>query len=469
MKAHAPPQGEPSTSRPRAVAAAESGLAHGVAASPRMAAQRATIAAAFGSGTRGAVVQRVAFGPATTYGLEIEFTNRWLTLLNDGKELPPLALAAGALRAEPASPPMTVGGDDGRVGTVMEIESQVFAEGDFSEGRVHAAADAMLATSNDIVARYRAENPGLVAEELEAVHETLGTQGQGHDLVANSQALLDSLNRGSLDEDQQSVVEDLETIAAGRAEEALATLQITTLGQKGPAHNQALAETSAEIEAQNTASMGADYPDPQAVQQGAAGTVAQWLQDLAPQAADDPDCLQHFVVLLECAVKIVLFAERGIGSARYGTIKNMPHVLPRRPVVPPEQGFAAALQMNPDAYRDVVKVLQQRLDATSGHADATAQGVLTLLARGSSAAATERFEKRAQEHADAPDGERPFSLWALEEGWPTQEAAIIAKAAKAHPEAWTAHEIRNFAWAQGINAEQLRAYLDIMRRRAVEG
>jgi hypothetical protein len=493
----------------------------------------------------GGVVQRVGFAPDTTYGMEIEFVNRWLTPLPLGKAAPKLSLDRGAAFDQPApSPKMKVTGDDGRGGTtVLEIESDIFGRADFAQDRVQAEVDVMLAHAPEIVAHYRSRQPALLQRERTLVSQALGRPVQG-DVLAQARTLAQDLAtaqqryaeliphyerakaaaEAAMDQGETEAIIDahvadlepwvrrleealwgrtaprrlifdrcsdidealpsrsnltraLDAISARQAEAPMATLQVTTLALKGAQHAQALSETSKEVSHLNRASQHDGFETANALHGTAEDEVERLLTELAPNPADDgPAGLQlreDFRVTLECAVKMVTFAEADMLAAS-GTMKNLSYALPRRVIAPPSGGFAKALRIDPVRYESCVKALATRLSRTDSKGDSSALDVLRMLRRGIDVAADKKYEQReAQWRAEAAKSEGKldprYSLWTVEGGVPTLEADIIRAAKKDEPEKWTAHELRNFGWAMGLSREELEGYLALLKRRATEG
>jgi Domain of unknown function (DUF4157) len=142
---------------------------------PRQMAQRANNSRGLGNSDDSGVVQLGGFGTETTYGMELEFTNRWLTPLPQGKDAERLELKEGAVFKE--SPEMTVTGDDGRGGnTVLEMESRVFAADDWKDDKVHKDVATILAKASDIIQHYRQQKPALMKEERAVASMALGRQ-----------------------------------------------------------------------------------------------------------------------------------------------------------------------------------------------------------------------------------------------------------------------------------------------------
>jgi hypothetical protein len=506
---------------------------------PRQMAQRANISRGSGNSDSSGVVQLGGFGTETTYGMELEFTNRWLTPLPQGKDAERLELKEGAVFKE--SPEMTVTGDDGRGGnTVLEIESRVFAADDWKDDKVHKDVATILAKASDIIKHYREKQPVLLEEERKVATGALG-HSVNVDVLVDAKPLAEELEKIVPDLDEFSTAESsyidtfnevlaenlknpnsqkfnelvdqlgkqvakleqmltipdrpgarifercdavdeaskkispafellnaLLPIVKGVDEESKATLQVTTLGRKGEKHTQAIAETSKEITALNKARDDLDYIN--LLQYNANLQTVELIRELKPKSQGDPQILEDFRVTLETVLKMVVFAEKE--QSGYGTIKNLPYVLPRRIITPPHEGFADALKMDGATYRRAVDNLRERLKKTDLAKDAAANDILLMLSRGTSEQASDEYTKRVQEWEKGEgleEGNDPrFSLWTVRGGIPTLESDIIERAQKRDPADWTAHELRHFGWATGMTTGELKPYLDLLKRQATK-
>lgn len=515
--------------------------------SPRQMAQRENISQGLGNSDGSRVVQLGGFGTETTYGMELEFTNRWLTPLPQGKDAKRLELKEGAVFKE--SPEMTVTGDDGRGGnTVLEIESRVFAADDWKDDKVHKDVATILAKASDIIKHYREKQPVLLEEERKVATGALG-HSVNVDVLVDAKPLAAELEKIVPDLDEFSAAESsysetfneyieqkylddkylaeklknpngqkfnelvdqlgkqvanlahmlkipdqpgglllercdavdeaikkiipasellnaLVPIVNGVGEESKATLQVTTLGRKGAQHTQAIAETSAEITALNKSRDDLNYVN--LLQYNANLQTVELIRELKPKSQSDPQVLEDFRVTLETALKMVVFAEKEQGG--YGTIKNLPFVLPRRIITPPQEGFAEALKMDGATYRRAVDNLRERLKQTDLAEDAAANDILLMLSRGTNEQASDEYTKRVQEWEKGEgleEGNDPrFSLWTVRGGVPTLESDIIERAQKRDPADWTAHELRHFGWATGMTTGELKPYLDLLKKQA---
>jgi Domain of unknown function (DUF4157) len=503
---------------------------------PRQMAKSDTLSFGLGNSAHSGVVQLGGFGAETTYGMELEFTNRWLTPLPQGKDAKRLELKEGAVFKE--SPEMTVTGDDGRGGnTVLEIESRVFAADDWTDDKVHKDVATILAKASDIISFYREKQPDLLKEErevasgalkhpvdvdvlvkaeplaaelernlpdmvefsaaessyIDAYNELVQEHDNGGQKINELAAQLEKevaalahllkipnqpgdslLDRcTAVDEAIQENIQPaskllgaLRPIVKGVGEESKATLQVTTLGRKGQGHAQALAETSAAITKLNYGRTDLAFVND--LQAGANEEAGKLIKELGPQG--DPEIFEDFRVTLETAVKIIFFAERG--QSGFGTVKNLPYVLPRRIITPPLLGFAAALGMDHSKYVKAVSLLQERLSKTKSAQDSTANDILLMLSRGMNQKASENYSARDTEWGQGTGlktGNDPrFSLWTVEGGVPTLESDIIERAKKKDPGNWTAHELRHFGWATGMTTGELKPYLDLLKRQATK-
>jgi len=440
------------------------------AGNPPQVARSDTGSSGLGTSARFGVIQLGGFGAETTYGMELEFTNRWLTPLPKGKNAARLELEEGVAFQDPVkSPKMTVTGDDGRGGnTVLEIESRVFERQDWQTNKVHENVEVILARAPDIIKHYREKQPALLEEERQAAGGALG-RPVSVDVLDQAESLameLESLP--ALDEVTEELLTALQPIAKGVGEESRATLQVTTLGRKGKEHSQALAETSADITELNKSQKGEKFDFINPLQAEANEEARELIELLNPNG--DPEVLEDFRVTLETAVKIVMFSEKGISG--YGTVKNMPYVLPRRIINPPLDGFVAALGMDISNYEYVISDLKERLAQTDEAEDSTANDILLMLSRGMNKQASQSYANRVMEWEQRErlwEGYDPrFSLWTVEGGVPTLESDIIKRAGKKDPANWTAHELRHFGWAMGMTAGELKPYLDLLKKQATK-
>lgn len=452
--------------------------------------QATTSSAPVAGGAALGVVQRQKFGAETTFGMELEFTNRWMSLQAYGKDLVPTNFAPDKIFK--GSPEMKVGGDDGRGGTtVMEIESRVFGRGDWGSQAVQQEVDAIMVHASEIIETMRGGTYEAYAEaDLDAMRDELGDPLTGiHDPLLEAgdvQQRLPALLQKLEPSDQATTKEKkdfqeksdylsglFERLVEGQSEVPKATLQVTTLGRKSAGHYEALRSVSGEIESKNQKDLS-DYPVPFQVSEGAEEWIVQLLERLKPKPTASLQVHESFLVTLECLVKMVLFAELGVDSSGFGTMKNMPHALPRRTVTPPPEGFAAALDIPKGVYDSTIAEIWERLDRAWNKnrtpADPLAQQVHAMLRRGLSKPASKKYDKRAKAFALDPENQkspRPFSLWTIEGGEPTLESKIIADAKKPDPDEWAAHEIRNFGWAMGQDRKSLASYLEIVGKHAV--
>lgn len=413
---------------------------------------------------------QAAFAPDTTFGLEIEFKNRFVSAYDYGKNLDELPLTEGSLKGWKA------GTDRGRgMGgfetTVLEYESRVYDGRDWQVGIVKDEVAAAVGLSKFIAPEVAGKNgisnafpPGSSAKQPD---------NDGRDAV-----------------DHQK---NVDMISARHKEEASATLQITTLGRRSLEHSRALKDTTDDF-ATKTHEKLQDYaPDTIQIEKNFADAKQEadtQIESLLMIAgAKDPGAetvKEDFRSVMSVMIRSVVLAERKQGG--YGTPKNLVDPLARRVIGPPPGGFRERLEIDRTRYVSMLNEYQARLSKLREIAyyhDLKEQfSTLAWLAKGSMdedtdlALADTYDEKDDSETIDVAiklstalnDIEEGQNVTKMPSLWhdiagsvPTLEDEIIKKAKKPEPEKWTAHEIRNAFLANGMGLQDMKDFLEIMK------
>ncbi len=419
----------------------------------------------------GPVIQ-AKFAGKTTFGLEIEFKNRWISSYDLGKSVPRMGLS-GLLDGWGAE------SDAGRLfpkdaemvrGTVLEVETRPYSSAEMKDGTVSDDIKVMYDTSADIAEMSAARG---VVSDLEAAKGG----------PARDSALEEELDR---------------LMAADHDAAPEATLQITTLGKRTPEHLAALSATADSFEDKNIELLRGEDGEPPgwatslalARKSAKAELVAfELIADLdkGPAAAKKRKALifEDFAATLSPMVQIISLGEQGL-MAGWGTIKNLiAPVLPRRVIRPPKEGFANALGMDQPTYKALLFQYRERiLKLEPAGLDADAIFLFSLLAQGlglesrrmdSVGNKLRDYMAELKAGAKSRDQGKPVEdrhglslLHTVAGSEPTLEDKIIAKAVETkqidedRKGEWTSHEIRNALFAQGMSAEDMQAFIALV-------
>lgn len=409
------------------------------------------------------------FAADTTFGLEIEFKNRWISPYALEKSVPGMPLE-GALAG------WTAESDAGRLypaegemerGTVLEVETKPYTGDKMKDGTVSAHIQELYDTSATIA-------------------ETSAARGAITGLEADA-------DNYPLDPPREKALREAMTTDHG--EEAEATLQITTLGKRTPEHLEALSDAADSFDTKNIDILGrggGELPDwamKLSVARLIASTEASVLRENATALSSGaPDArararlvFEDFEATLTPLVQIINLAEQGLKGG-WGTIKNLiAPVLPRRVIRPPAIGYAAALGIDASYYRSKLDGYLTRIRAFDDSGiDEVVFDLWSQLAKGAVDGGRKIDEadntltqylafllhEAIKRDATKPPGERHgvSLLHTIAGSEPTLEDKIIAGAGKNPAEGWTSHEIRNALYAQAMTASQMKEYIDQLKR-----
>lgn len=406
----------------------------------------------------------------TTFGLEIEFQNRWVSLYDLGKSVPPMAMEAPLTGWHAESDAgRLLETEDGMIsGTVLELESRPYTTTEMNDGTVADHIQTAYDTSKT-VAETSAGRVSVISK--------------GHAAAPSSDVT--PTNRPAM---EKKIHTD-----HGAAPEA--TLQITTLGKRTPEHLKALADTSDSFDAKNleiatrgeapmpeevTVAISTARKDAMDEALGLKGKAAALTSGTSTGQDKAKLIYEDFAATLTPLISIIKLTE--LGQERgWGTIKNLiAPVLPRRIIRPPAGGYAAALKIDAGFFKDRLNGYLKRIRAFDGsYIDPEVFLLWSQLAKGTFDEDTvmdeddnrlgnylvHLLQRSIERDKRKPPPERYgiSLLHTIAGSEPTLEDKIIKGAGKDPKDGWTSHEIRNALYAQRMSAAQMKEYIALLK------
>lgn len=426
----------------------------------------------------GGVIQRAEdnFAEDTTFGLEMEFVNQHVsTSMKLGKGTKPFHLSGPeGLKGWEA------GTDRGRNGTVLEYESRVYGGVDWAEN-----------ISNDVKTAYD-----------ESVGIALATRMSNKSTIMQTESAEEKKRTGA-EVDPEVVFSQNSTKLNldNEAQAPQATLQVTTLGKKGAAHDAALRSTTDRIQEKNESMNMPSFADKEGMPEPNKVYIRKVLSDskrmsrvvvdtlLAKSKVaqdksnkEEAGTIEDFKVIVSAIEQMLILKEEEIGGG--GTFKNCAEPLPRRVILPPDEGFMVRLAIEPEFYQAKAQEFLDRFKKSStdvhllsligwfAHGSKTDEEQHVYTAKGTNEEGEQIEEKYSlvefmdemnEFYLQNEDNGKPKGfLHRIANSNPTMEKTIIEKAKKKDPENWASHEIRNAAYATHMPFEAMKAYLQVI-------
>jgi hypothetical protein len=428
----------------------------------------------FSKNDSGSVIQG-KFAEDTTFGLEVEFANRWVSPVNYGKDLEEAEI----------DNPKTINGwkagtDRGRMpsgyaGTVLELESKVYSGPEFHDDSVNKAIDTAFERSIELVNLVRLKN------NLE-----------NKDSLENK-----NLQSGNLLEEPTKL--NIDQIEKDHKEEPKATVQVTTLGRRTDDHLKMLESATSALDDKNLEIFSkTDFKEKAIILLKAKQEAKAMTSRFKSAATLDSDpskvIMEDLAAVVSALVRSLVLIENGMVGA--GTIKNLVDPLPRRRIGPPEPGFREALKISKSTYESLLVELAARLRKLGKKELGEIEDVARLFSwiaykandtdeiNDSTAIATTGAELDKSDNeprklnrsgesnielrlkyllAMIPKKTDGLSLWHnIAQSKPTLEHTIIDAAGKKNPAEWTAHEIRNVAFSTKIDKRTMQDFMSLL-------